>query len=317
MQTTAAINPAGSPKFALVQDEERVAREHQRRVGHERRERRAALDRVHRRRAALRANVVELGRDRETRDRDEVQRQRVRGRDAEGRGVRFEEAGTDERAERECEGGEARPSLPVRAAQQQDPGEHAEEGVEADGPGRARGQHVGRQVVGQREPQHGADAERDERRLEPELRAEGLAPGCGQEADRRHGGTGEECELQGIHRRLQDGKVEGARRRHGEDRGKLEAEREREPSPGVAAPDLEIVQARASHGDDEGCERRDDDGDEPRESGGVLDAEHGSERRTQRQGDAKQHEPGRSMVEPRRQGFAQPTRGRLVAVQLH
>ena len=36
-----------------------------------------------------------------------------------------------------------------------------------------------------------------------------------------------------------------------------------------------------------------------------------------RQDDAKQHEPGRRVVVPRRQGFAQPAAGRLFAIRLH
>ena len=53
MHTTQAISPAGSPKLPSCRIEQCVAGEHQGRVGRERRERRAALGRVHRRRAAL------------------------------------------------------------------------------------------------------------------------------------------------------------------------------------------------------------------------------------------------------------------------
>ena len=96
--------------------------------------------------------------------------------------MRLEQVRADQGAEREGKGREARPALPVGTAQQQDRGEHADHRVEADRPGAANGQRLAGQVVRQREPEHGADAERDQRRLQPELRAEGLAAGRQQEA---------------------------------------------------------------------------------------------------------------------------------------
>ena len=100
----------------------------------------------------------------------------------------------------------------------------------------------------QRKPQHGADAERDERRFEPELRAE--SPGARRKQQPRRGqrDAWEEGKLQQTRSRLHRRVVERPRGRNGERRSELDSQREREPAPGVAPLGLELGQARGTPG---------------------------------------------------------------------
>ncbi len=238
----------GLAEAAAVQDEQRVTGEHQRGVGRQRGDRGAALGRVHRRRAPLGAQVIEVRRHGEGRDRADMQRHRVR-RDVAERGcVGLEQAGADQRTEGQRKGDMRRPVLPVRAAQQQDRGQHADHGVEAERPGAACGQQPGREVMRQGEPEHAADAQRDERRLEPELRPEGPAAGGEQEAGRGHGDAGEEGELEHAHRRLHGREIDRARDRDEERRQELQHERPGEPRPGPAAFGSSGLRARRPAG---------------------------------------------------------------------
>ena len=246
--------------------------------------------------------------DRESGDRGDLERAGERRRRAGRCRVRFQDARTDEGAQRERKGREPRPALPVGATQQQDRGEHADHCVEAYGPGATRRQ---------REPEHRADAERNQRRLQPELRAKGLAAGGPQKAGRRKRCTGEKSELQEIRYRLRGRQLERPQCRNREARDELGEQRECEPAPGAATYGTKLGQFRRAPGERDGGER----GGRARELHDELlimatdgDA---ADRREDGKCDAKQHEPGRRMVEPWHQGFAQPATGRLVAIQLH
>jgi hypothetical protein len=108
-------------------------------------------------------------------------------------GVQLEQARADERSEREGEGGERRPAAPIRAPKQQEGADHADRYVEPP-----RSGNGGRQ----RQPEHRADAENDQRRLEPELPAESLAAGAGEESCGRPCNAADEGELHEVRRGL-------------------------------------------------------------------------------------------------------------------
>ena len=78
-----ADDPGNEPgriaEASLMQFEERIAGEHERCIRHERSKWRAALGRVHWRRASLGSHVVEMGRNRERRDRGDMKRARKDG----------------------------------------------------------------------------------------------------------------------------------------------------------------------------------------------------------------------------------------------
>ncbi len=302
---------------AGMQHQERIARKHQRRIRHEWREWRSALGGIYRRRAPLGAQVIEMCGDRERRDRRryEAGPQTGKRRRPLPPGLRAGVRQARSRVPVRIRRAPASPASPSGGAT--DRGEHADDCVESHGPGTAGGQRIRRQVVRHRKPQHGADAERDQRRLEPELGTEGSSARRDQQSHGSHRGTGEECELQQARREMHSGYVEGARRRHGECGGKQGAERERKPTPGAATFRLQLTESCGApyHGD--GSESRRDSGQEcGGPVAGLARHEYG-DRRDNGESDAKQHEPGRRMVKPWRQGCAQPMTGRLITVQLH
>jgi hypothetical protein len=186
-----------------------------------------------------------------------------------------------------------------------------------DRPDAASRQLTRRKVVRQRQPAHGADAERDEGCLEPELRAEGPAARRHEQAHRSHRGAGKKRELQEAGGPLHDRMFERAQGRNDERRDQLESERPTEPAPGTATSGFQFLERGRSPGDGDGGERRRNSGNGREQTSAMTAGGETRDRGYDAEGDSEQDEPGRPVVKPRRHGVAQRVFRRLFAVQLH
>jgi hypothetical protein len=170
--------------------------------------------------------------------------------------------------------------------------------------------------VRQREPAHRADAECDERSVEPELQAEAPAARRDQQADRGDRGAGKEGELQEAGESLRHRVVESPQHRDDERRDELECQCAGKPAPGDTAHRLQFCERGRARRDGDGGERCGHSRDEHHPLFEVRAAET-RDHREDAETDAGQHEPRHPVVQPGGQRVAQAASGRLFAVQLH